>query len=285
MKKITEKFLLLAVNRTLVAMACFLGISSMAWAAIPIQQWTTDNGTKVLFVETHAIPVIDINVDFDAGSRRDPAGKSGLAGLTNASLDNGISEASGLTVTEAKILDTFADVGAARGNSVNMDKAQYSLRVLSGQEQSDKAIDMFTGLLATPSFPAELLNRDKAQLVASIKEEETRPESIAAKVFKKEIYPAHPYGVSASAETVRSISRDDLVSFHRDHYVANRAVITIVGDIDLGNAKKIANRISGKLVVAKNDLPAMPPVKPTVSKRIRFLIRLRRLIFCWVCLP
>lgn len=266
MKKIAENFLALAWKRKLAGVLCFLGVSSMAWAAIPIQQWTTPNGAKVLFVETHAIPVIDINVDFDAGSRRDPAGKSGLAGLTNASMDKGIKDADGTTIAEAKILDTFADVGAARSNSVDMDKAGYSLRILSREEQSDKAIDMLSDLLAKPSFPAELLNRDKARLIASIREEETRPESIAAKAFKKEIYPEHPYGVSPGAETVNAISRDDLVSFHRDHYVANRAVITIVGDTDLAGAKKIANKISEKLAVATSDLPLMPAVKTTVSK-------------------
>lgn len=266
MKKIAERFLASALSRKLVGIVCFLGVSSMAWAGIPIQHWTTQNGSKVLFVETHAIPVIDINVDFDAGSRRDPAGKSGLAGLTNASLDKGILEAGGLVIPEAKILDTFADSGAVKSNNVDMDKAGYSLRVLSGQEQSDKAIRLMSELLAKPSFPAELLNRDKARLIASIKEEETRPESIAARAFKKNIYPAHPYGVSATPETVSAITRDDLVSFHRDHYVANRAVITIVGDTDLNGAKKIADRISEKLAVAKNGLPAMPEVKTTVAK-------------------
>lgn len=266
MKKIAEKFLALALRGKLVGILFFLGVSTTACAAIPIQQWTTQNGTKVLFVETHAIPVIDINVNFDAGSRRDPAAKSGLAGLTNASLDKGIRDAGGAIISEAKILDTFADVGAVRSNSVDMDKAGYSLRVLSGQEQSDRAIGLLSDLLAKPSFPAELLNRDKARLVASIREEETRPESIAARAFKKNIYPSHPYGVSATPETVNSISRDDLVSFHQNHYVANRAVITIVGDTDLNGAKKIANRISEKLAVAKNDLPVMPEVKTTVAK-------------------
>lgn len=171
--------------RKLAGILCFLGISSMAWAAIPIQQWKTENGAKVLFVETHAIPVIDVNVDFDAGSRRDPATKSGLAGLTNASLDKGIKDTQGMAIAEAKILDTFADVGAVRSNNVDMDKAGYSLRVFSGQEQSEKAVEMLSDLLAKPSFPAELLNRDKARLVASIREEETRPESIAAKAFKR----------------------------------------------------------------------------------------------------
>lgn len=266
MKKIAEKFLSPALGCKLVGILCLLGVSSMAWAGIPIQQWMTQNGAKVLFVETHAIPVIDINVDFDAGSRRDPATKSGLAGLTNASLDKGILDAGGSAIPEAKILDTFADVGAVKSNSVDMDKAGYSLRVLSGQEQSDKAINMLSDLLAKPSFPAELLNRDKARLIASIKEDETRPESIAAKTFKKNMYPSHPYGVSATSETVSAITREDLVFFHRNHYVANRAVITIVGDIDLNGAKKIANRISEKLVVAQTDLPTMPEVKATNAR-------------------
>ncbi len=246
-------------------LAC-LWIGLPASAAMPIQQWMTANGAKVLFVETHAIPVLDISVEFDAGSRRDPAGKSGLAALTNALLDKGAFSADGNAIPEARILDTFADTGALHGSKMSMDRAGYSLRVLSEPAESEEAITLMSRFLSTPSFPQKLLERDKARVVASLKEELTRPEPIAAKTFRQDIYGEHPYGKSPTPESIVSITRDDLANFHKTHYVANRAVIGIVGDIDQKRAREIADEISRNLKVSSQDLPVLPAVGATVGR-------------------
>ena len=260
-RKVLERVFVRKFSRFLfLGMLCSLWTGMPALAAMPVQQWMTANGAKVLFVETHAIPILDISVEFDAGSRRDPEGKSGLAALTNGSLDKGILPVYGDRVKEAQILDTFADAGALRSNKVSMDRAGYTLRVLSDQAESEKAIRLMSRLLAAPSFPEELLERDKSRLVASIKEEMTRPEAIAGKTFKRDIYNDHPYGRSPTPESVASVSRNDLVSFHKTHYVANRAVISIVGDIDVKHAKEIATEISSKLPVSNRELPLLPDV-------------------------
>lgn len=246
-------------------MGCLL-YGVQVYAALPIQHWVTENGARVFFVETHAIPVLDISVEFDAGSRRDPAGKAGLAALTNGSLDKGIAGEGREDVTEAQILDTFADAGALRSNMTGMDRAGYSLRVMSGHAESESAIRMMAQLLAKPSFPETLLERDKARLVASLKEEMTRPDSIAAKAFRKDIYPAHPYGESSTPESVERITREDMMEFHKTHYVANRAVISLVGDIDVERARQIAREISSGLIVSDRDLPTLPDVTVPAGK-------------------
>ena len=246
-------------------MGCLL-YGVQVYAALPIQHWVTENGARVFFVETHAIPVLDISVEFDAGSRRDPAGKAGLAALTNGSLDKGIVGEGREDVTEAQILDTFADAGALRSNMTGMDRAGYSLRVMSGHAESESAIRMMAQLLAKPSFPEALLERDKARLVASLKEEMTRPDSIAAKAFRKDIYPAHPYGESSTPESVERITREDMMEFHKTHYVANRAVISLVGDIDVERARQIAREISSGLIVSDRDLPTLPDVTVPAGK-------------------
>lgn len=239
----------------------YWGIDSHARAAMPIQQWTTANGAKVLFVETRAIPILDISVEFDAGSRHDPANRSGLAALTNDSLDKGILSPDGNNVSESQILDGFADMGVLHGSKANMDRAGYTLRVLSGRTESENAIRLMSRFLSAPSFPEKLLERDKIRFIASLKEESTRPESIAAKIFKQDIYADHPYGCSPSPESIMSITRDDLVRFHKAHYVANRAVISIVGDIDRKRAKKIAAGISESLQTSDQKLPVLPAVQ------------------------
>ena len=236
------------------------------YAALPIQHWVTENGARVFFVETHAIPILDISVEFDAGSRRDPEGKAGLAALTNASLDKGIARTGAADITEGQILDTFADVGAMRANKTSMDRAGYSLRVMSGKTESEIAIRMMAQFLANPSFPEALLARDKARLVASLKEEMTRPDSIAAKAFRKDIYREHPYGESSTPDSVERITREDMAGFHKTHYVANRAVISLVGDIDIERARQIAQEISSGLRVSDQDLPVLPDVMISAGK-------------------
>lgn len=101
---------------------------SSAYAAIPIQSWTTPNGAKVLLVENHSIPVVDVSVEFDAGSRRDPTDKAGLASMANMMLARGIAASSGVggdepALSEAQVLDAFADTAAQRGGSVSLDRA------------------------------------------------------------------------------------------------------------------------------------------------------------------
>ena len=102
-----------------------------------IQHWTTDNGARVLFVQTHEIPMLDIQMTFDAGSARD--GKEpGLSQFTNAMLNEGTK-----TLTADQIADEFEKVGAQFGTSVNRDLATVNLRTLTNPKLLDQAIQTF----------------------------------------------------------------------------------------------------------------------------------------------
>jgi zinc protease len=97
-----------------------------AQAALPIQYWTTASGARVYFVETRSLPILDINVDFDAGGRRVPAALAGLAGLTHTLIKAGTAARS-----EEEIGRRIADVGAQLDGDVDRDRAGFSLRTLS----------------------------------------------------------------------------------------------------------------------------------------------------------
>ena len=73
--------------KTFFLVALLLGLPLSAQAALAIQHWQTPQGARVLFVESHELPMLDIAVDFPAGSARDPAAKAGLAQLTHRLLD------------------------------------------------------------------------------------------------------------------------------------------------------------------------------------------------------
>jgi zinc protease len=237
-----------------------------AHAALQIQTWTLTNGARIFFVENHSIPMLDVSVEFDAGSRRDPPDKAGTAALTNAMLARGLRE-SGVqgtsaiepALTEAQISDAFADTAAQRGGGAGAERGGASLRTLSSRSEREKSIMLLARILAQPSFPADFLARDKARTISAIKEDLTRPESIAAKAFWRIAYPAHPYGNEATVESVEAITQDDLVAFHRTHYVANRAVIAMIGDITRTEADAIAQQLTLRLPQGA-VLPELPPV-------------------------
>ena len=235
-----------------------------AHAALKIQSWTLANGAKVLFVENHSIPVLDISVEFDAGSRRDPQGKAGTAELTNAMLARGLREASAPVaepaMSEAQISDALADIAAQRGGGAGADRAGATLRTLSSRAQRDTAVTLLARILAQPSFPQDFFARDKARMLAAIKEDETKPESIAGKAFWRTLYGTHPYAQQETVASVEAITRDDLVAFHGTHYVANRAIVAMIGDISRDEADAIAQQLTVRLPQGA-PLPSLPPVE------------------------
>ncbi|RQO34821.1 peptidase M16 [Herminiimonas sp. KBW02] len=243
------------ISSVVLCVAC-----NASYAALQIQSWTLSNGARVLFVENHTIPMLDVSVDFDAGSRRDPAGKSGTAALTSAMLARGIHAAptgNEAALNEAQISDAFADTAAQRGGRLDDDRAGATLRTLVTERET--AVSLLARVLAYPSFPEEILTRDKARTIAAIKESLTKPEAIAGKAFSKRLYGNHPYGQQPDVASIAAITRDDLLAFHRQYYVANRAVVALIGDVTRAEADQIAQQLTQRLPQGA-PLPALPPV-------------------------
>ena len=250
-------------------------LASSVHAGLNIQHWTLENGARVYFVETHAIPVFDVSVDFDAGARRDPAAKSGIAALTNGMLARGIRAATlpdGTTesgMTESEISDALADVAAQRGGGPGTDRSGMSIRTLSSSSERDQSIRVLARLLAHPSIPDEFFRRDKARTISSLKEGLTKPESIADKAFWRLAYNGHPYGNETTVESVEAITRDDLLQFHQTHYVANRAVIAMIGDVTREQANAMAIELTRRLPQG-SPLPELPAVPSSTAIEQRF---------------
>jgi zinc protease len=260
------------LSTIVVVIGCVIG-TVPAHAALQIQNWTLENGARVLFVENHTIPMLDVSVEFDAGARRDPAGKAGLAAFTNGMLARGVLAAgTEPALSEAQVSDAFADTAAQRGGAAGSERAGASLRTLSSAAERDAALTLLARVLAQPSFPADIIARDKARTIAHLKEALTKPEAIADKAFWHALYGDHPYGQQASPESVATIERADILEFHRSHYVADRAVIAMIGDISRAEADAIAQQLTQRLPRLPNSteaLPAMPEVPPAHAEELR----------------
>ena len=115
--------------------------TTVAQAALPIEHWTAATGAQVYFVPSPSIPMLDINVDFDAGSRYDPAGKSGLATWRRRCWIGAAAAEGQPARNEAQIADAFADTGAGFGGSAGGDRGGIGLRTLTAQPELKQSVD------------------------------------------------------------------------------------------------------------------------------------------------
>lgn len=246
--------------RTWVALA--LAAALPAHAILPIQHWQTASGARVYFVENHDLPMLDVSVEFPAGSAHNRADQAGLAALTNRLLTAG---ADGLS--EDGIAQQMADVGAQFGGRFDTDRAGLGLRTLSSAKERRQALEIFGRVLRSPTFPQAVLEREKVRVIGALKEADTQPATIASVIFHRLVYPDHPYGVRASGEvdTVQKLTREDLAAFHRRHYAAPYAVVALIGDVTRAEAEAIAEELTRGLPKAQGDAPTVPPVPALAS--------------------
>jgi len=230
-----------------------------------VQAWTLDNGARVLFVESRAVPIIDVAVDFRAGSAFDPADRSGLAAMTQHLARFGAG-----SLTEEDIARRLGDVGAQLSGRIDVDRAGFMLRTLSSRAERDQALDVFARVVQSPDFPVSALERERARIGNSLREEATRPGIVASRLFFTAAYGNHPYASRplGDADGVRALTRDTVVDFRRRHYSGVSAVVTIVGDLARAEAGEIARQVAGALPTG-SVRPTLPPVASLASAQVR----------------
>jgi len=228
-------------------------ISLNAVAGLTIQSWQTQSGSKVLFVENDQLPMLDIEVNFDAGSARD-GDVWGLASMTATLLGTATSE-----LNEDQINALFDDVGAQIGSDVGNDSAAFSLRTLTRQSILDKTLPAFAKLLVDAKFEQGILDREMKRLKLGLKQKKVRPQSIASEQLWAHLYGDHPYAhpTSGTLDTVEYIDLANIQAFYKQHYTAGNAVIAMVGNINRVRAEQIAEALTQGLPKA-NPLTAIP---------------------------
>ncbi len=227
-------------------------------AGPPAQRLTLPNGARLVVSEQHALPMVVMQILLDAGGRRDPQGKEGLARLTADLLTEGTRSR-----TSSQISEATDRIGASLGSSADVDYAVLSLTVL--KKDLDTGLDLLTDILLHPTFPdAEVARRREAAL-ASMKAQEDDPGYVAQRAFTETLFRGEPYGhlVIGTPESVRKLRRGDVVTFYEEYYHPEQAIITVVGDI---SAAAIEDRLQTALRDWRRgrDLPFQyPAARPT----------------------
>jgi len=244
-----------------------IAATQFAHAILPIEHWRTSTGAKVYFVANRGLPMLDVSVDVPAGSAFDTPEKSGLAALTNALMRQGTAG-----MNEDEIARRLADVGAVLSNRYDTDRAGLSLRTLSDVPRRTQALDVMARVLNTPVFPAAVVERERLRYASALKEADLTPGTRANREFYRLVFGKHPYALRPSGEvdTLGRLQREDLLAFYRKHYVAEQAVVAIMGDVTRLEAEAIAEQLTRALPRSNGSALVLPEVEslPAAVNRI-----------------
>jgi len=212
-------------------------------AAVNIQHWTTDNGARVYFVAAPELPMVDLQIIFDAGAARDK-GKAGTAVLTNGLLAEGAGD-----LNANQISERFDELGARFSNDAQRDMANLTLRSLSEEKVLTPALETLALILSQPTFPKDAFEREQKRMLIGLERRKQSPDALADEAFYKGVFKSHPYSVMPSGyeNTVPSLTIDELKAFYKRYYVASNSVIAIVGDLDRAKAEQVANTLVAHL--------------------------------------
>jgi len=249
------------IKKILVGGLCLLSFNLQA--APKIHHWVSDHGAQVYYAHAPGLPIVDIEIVFNAGSARDGK-KSGLASLTNHMLSMG---AGGQDAT--RIAKRFEGVGAVFSNTAGRDMAVLKLRSLSQKQWLAPAIETLGLILRKPDFNKKDFERERKRYLLSLKREKQNPGSVAARAFYKAIYGNHPYAnmTKGTTASVKALNQRDLKTFFKQYYVAKNATIAIVGDMDKATARKLVDQLM-KGVSSGKAAPALPKVAALTRSRV-----------------
>ena len=257
---------------------CVLGVclfGAHAQAAIPIEHWTHASGARVYLVATPALPMLDVQVNFDGGSRREPRAKTGLASATAGLFSGGVMSHGNMpALDENQLSEAWVDLGAQFGAQASADRFTVSLRTLTEPALLEQAVALAARQLTAPAWPDNVWQRDRERTLAALKEAENRPATHAGRAFSRAVFGDHPYGFEATADTLNAISVADMRDFYRRHVAACRAQISLVGAIDRAGSDRIVSQLMAAVqphgCEPLTDVPQVKPLDRAIEERMPF---------------
>ncbi len=227
-----------AILQGLAAVVALAFVAIQPAKAVEVQRVVSPGGIEAWLVEDHSNPIIAIELAFrDGGSVIDPAGKEGLANMVSGLIDEGAGEMDSRTFRRE-----MENRSISLSFSAGLDRFFGGVQTLT--KHRDKAFDLLRLALTDPRFDEEPIERIRSQILARLARDSEDPDTIAVLTMRRLLLPDHPYRrpLRGNAETVGSITRDDLVAYTRRIFSRDRLVVGVAGDITPGDLATLLDK-------------------------------------------
>jgi len=231
-----------------------------------IKEKTFDNGLRVFLVEDHDFPTIDIQAAIGAGSMYEPAEKIGLAAMTGMVLRTGGTK----NMTGDEIDKELETLAASIETSVGLNYGV--LQISSLKEDIDRVLPIAVDILQNPVFAEDKIELAKVQLRAVIARRNDNVRQIQSREFTKVIYGREsPYARHTEYATIESVSREDLIAYHKKFFHPNNMIMAVWGDFKAKEMMEKLEQTFGTLEPAELDIPPTPEVSYDYKTTINYI--------------
>ncbi|MDD5348762.1 MAG: pitrilysin family protein [Chthoniobacteraceae bacterium] len=184
---------------------------------------TLPNGMNVFILPTQKQPMVTFRLLLRSGEICDGT-KPGLADLTASLLNKGTAELSA---------GEFAKKTDFLGIRVEAQAGDDATAITASGLSRDSAeiLGFLRDAALHPAFQQGEVDKEKRKMIADLTQKKMEPEDLSERLRDKLLYGQHPYGASPTPETVQTITREDIVQFHEEHFLPNNASLVIVGDV------------------------------------------------------
>ncbi|MEP9359355.1 pitrilysin family protein [Sphingomonas sp. KR3-1] len=200
-----------------------------------VERTRLSNGIELVYANRTAVPVTQVSMSFDAGVAADPSAKLGTQRLTLGMMDEGTTSLDSTAFAEAR-----ERLGANIDSGSSADRTYLSVDAPSPNLAG--ALDLFADVVEHPAFAPAELERVRGQTLAGIAQELTSPQALSSRMVPRVLYGAgSPYAKlgagSGDPAVVKTITRDDLVAWHKAWIRPDKAKIFVVSDRPLAEIK------------------------------------------------
>ena len=254
-------------------LASVAAIAALAFVATPshaldIKKMTLSNGATLLVSEQHQLPMVTVMIEFDAGTRRDPKGKEGLAELTARCISQGTK-----TLTAPEFDEKTDFMGSSVSVSAGRDYSTAGMTSL--KKYQGETLQLLSGILTEPGLRDADIERKRAEQVAEIKAAEEQPGYTASVEFTKDLFSDSPYGHpgAGSADSVAKLTNDDVRNFYRDYYKPGSAIIAVAGDVSADEIKVSLEKALAGLAGTVAPQPEPAPINVAPGLHVKLIDR------------
>lgn len=228
-------------------------------------RFTLSNGLKVVLMEKHNVPMVQVNLLIQTGNYDDPLGKEGLASFAMDALDEGAGSLSAL-----QLADEIEFLGAQIGSGSRPFSSEVNCTAPVSRLQ--QALSLMSTIVLKPMFDAKEIERLKKLRLNGLLQSYDEPNAIAQRAFNQLMFTeASPYGRFANDRSIRSYVREDLVAFHKTHFVTGNSTLIVAGDVTRQSIQPLLEKFFA--TYPKGNAPAKNrPVPAQVKGRQIYLI-------------
>jgi zinc protease len=212
------------------------------------------NVAVAYLLEDRKLPLVRLSIMVRAGGFWEPEGKEGLASMTGA-----LMRTAGTAARSPEQLDEELDMLAAQLSvSIGDTSGSATLNILS--KDLDKGLELLAEVLAQPAFRQDKIDLLKAQTLEQLKARNDSTGSIESRESSLLFYGEYPVNRHPTKASIDSITREDLLGYHRRTWRAGSVMVAAAGDFDREEFARKLEALLAKLPEGKGEYLSIPPV-------------------------